>query len=424
MRLTSIPIILRAPLGLAIALLPSACTVDADDGTSFGNFDSGEPTGDGDGDGDGDPSGDGDPDNCGDGVVDPGEQCDLGPGNGDDKICTASCTLATCGDGLVFEGAEECDDGNNSNTDGCLNTCKLATCGDGFVHEGVEQCDDANDIDTDSCTSECLLGSCGDGVLQAGEQCDDGNLDDTDDCPSTCQFAYCGDGFVREGVEECDDGNDSATDGCIPQFCVLAYCGDGYVYEGVEQCDDGNDIDTDACPTTCEFATCGDGFVHEGVEECDDGNDIDDDFCTLECTSNGWYDDFETGDLLLLPWLTSGAASWAPSMLTPQQGAYAAASGTIGNSQATTLEVTLAVSQAGVVRFWYRVSSEGSFDFLRFYIDNVQQGSGWSGEVGWTQAQFAVGAGNHTFRWTYAKDGSVSSGSDKAWIDQVYVGLP
>jgi cysteine-rich repeat protein len=267
------------PLSL---LILSACPTGADSNTNpftTGNADSV-------GDGDGDPGETGeDPTEgttCGDGVVDPGEQCDLGPANADGGQCTSVCTIATCGDGFVYEGFEECDDGNNSNTDECLNTCKLATCGDGYVYEGVEECDDGNDDETDGCTSACLPAVCGDGILQAGEQCDDGNDDTTDDCPA-CQLAYCGDGFVQAGVEECDDGNLDNDDGCIAPYCVLATCGDGYVYEGVEECDDGNDIDTDACPTTCMNAYCGDGLVHEGVEECDDGNDNDNDGCTSEC---------------------------------------------------------------------------------------------------------------------------------------------
>ena len=422
-----------ASVGLAIALLPLACTVDADDGsTTFGGFDTNDPTGNtdlgddttGDGDG-GDGDGDGDPNtNCGDGVVDPGEQCDLGPQNDDAKGCTTQCTIAACGDGFVYEGFEECDDGNTSNTDDCVGTCKIATCGDGFVQAGVEDCDDANDIETDSCTSVCAFGNCGDGVVQAGEQCDDGNLDDSDSCPTSCQLAYCGDGFVQAGVEECDDGNADSDDACIPVYCVPASCGDGYIQAGVEECDDGNLEDGDACPSSCIDAYCGDGFILDGIEECDDGNGIDDDFCKLDCTSNGWYDDFETGDLLLLPWVTNGSGQWATTNVMPHEGVYAAASATITHSQSTNLEVTLNVPQAGVVRFWYRVSSESSFDYLRFYIDNVQQGSGWSGTIAWTQATYNVAAGNHTFRWTYSKDGSVNSGSDKVWIDEVYIGPP
>jgi cysteine-rich repeat protein len=415
-RLTSTPT--STALILAIALTPLACTPAGSDAEStFVTFgDDGD-----DSSGDGDPTGD---TTCGDGVVDPGEQCDLGPQNSDAGVCTTGCTLAECGDGVVYEGFEECDDGNSSNTDDCVHGCKLATCGDGFVHAGVEECDDGNDVENDSCTSACTPSTCGDGIIQAGEQCDDGNLDDSDACPSTCQLAFCGDGFLQAGVEECDDGNLENDDGCLAPLCVPATCGDGFIYEGVEECDDGNLDDDDDCPTNCMPAFCGDGFVHGQLEECDDGNDVDDDFCKVDCTSNGWYDDFETGGLMLLPWMTSGNANWSANTTSPHEGMYAAASGTIGHSQQSTLEVTLNIPQAGVVSFWHRVSSEGSFDFLRFYIDNVQQGNGWSGELAWQQASYPVAAGNHTFRWVYSKDGSVNSGSDKVWIDEVYVGLP
>ena len=57
---------------------------------------------------------------CGDGNVDPGEECDLGyVGNANDAYCLYDCTRATCGDGYVFAGTEECDDANGDPADGC-----------------------------------------------------------------------------------------------------------------------------------------------------------------------------------------------------------------------------------------------------------------------------------------------------------------
>jgi cysteine-rich repeat protein len=205
---------------------------------------------------------------------------------------------------------------------------------------------------------------------------------------------------------------------------VEATCGDGYLNEGVEECDDANLDDTDACPTSCIPAFCGDGFALAGMEECDDANMVDDDFCMNDCSSNGWYDNFETNNLMALPWTTNGNGNWATSSTQPHQGAYGAASATITHSQTTNLEVTLDAPQAGVVSFWYRVSSESNYDYLRFYVDNVQQGQGWSGTVAWAQASYPIGAGNHTFRWTYSKDGSVNSNEDKVFIDEVYIGPP
>lgn len=50
---------------------------------------------------------------CGNGIVDPGEQCDLGEKNGDGNSgCDLFCTFTTyCGDGIVQD-CEVCDDGN------------------------------------------------------------------------------------------------------------------------------------------------------------------------------------------------------------------------------------------------------------------------------------------------------------------------
>jgi cysteine-rich repeat protein len=408
--------------------MPLACATAPDDGgqfstfttgyTTFGDGDGDDETGDGDGDGDGDPI----PANCGDGVIDDGEQCDFGEANDNSGACTLSCTVAACGDGNVYEGVEECDDGNTANTDDCAQ-CTAAFCGDGFTQAGVEECDDGNDVEDDACTSGCVGRLCGDGNVQGNEQCDDGNLTDTDACPSTCQLAFCVDGFEQAGVEACDDGNLESDDGCISPFCVEGFCGDGYVWEGMEECDDNNMSDTDACPS-CMIGFCGDGFTNLSTEECDDANLDDSDFCNSDCTANAIYDDFESNNLLTLPWVLSGNGNWAATNTLPHQGLYCAGSGAIGNSQSTNLELTAMTSQGTIVRFWYKVSSESGYDYLRFYVDNVQQGASWSGTVPWAMAQFNLAAGQHMFRWTYSKDVSLVSGSDKAWIDEVYIGPP
>jgi cysteine-rich repeat protein len=194
-----------------------------------------------------------------------------------------------CGNGLV-ESGEECDDGGESAT--CDADCTMARCGDGVVNQAAgEICDDGNDDPDDDCNTMCMPLGCGDGVVTPPEQCDDGNRDQTDDCVA-CQVASCGDGYVQAGVETCDDGNDDDTDPC-PSTCQTATCGDGFVQAGVETCDDGNDDDTDPCPSTCQTATCGDGFVQAGVETCDDANDVPDDgcdACSLTCGNDCWSD--------------------------------------------------------------------------------------------------------------------------------------
>ena len=71
---------------------------------------------------------------CGDGFVQRGvEECE--PPN--TTVCDATCQDVppppACGDGILNPG-EQCDDGNSSNKDDCLTACVGASCGDGFVH--------------------------------------------------------------------------------------------------------------------------------------------------------------------------------------------------------------------------------------------------------------------------------------------------
>ena len=45
----------------------------------------------------------------------------------------------------------------------------------------------------------------------------------------------------------------------------------------------------------------------------------------------------------------------------------------------------------------------------------------WAGTRGPTTVSFPLTAGAHTLRWRYAKDGSVNTGLDAAFIDDVTV---
>ncbi len=102
------------------------------------------------------------------------------------------CGEALCGNG-VLEPGEQCDDGAaNSDTapDACRTNCVAAHCGDGVV-DSDEACDDGNDVPLDGCEPDCTLSEtvgCGDGVLQPGEECDDGNIVNGDGCSAGCTW--------------------------------------------------------------------------------------------------------------------------------------------------------------------------------------------------------------------------------------------
>jgi cysteine-rich repeat protein len=62
---------------------------------------------------------------CGDGKLDPSEECDKGADNGKaDSGCNIACKKVACGNG-VLESGEECDDGNLVRLDGCDPGCKI-----------------------------------------------------------------------------------------------------------------------------------------------------------------------------------------------------------------------------------------------------------------------------------------------------------
>jgi cysteine-rich repeat protein len=231
---------------------------------------------------------------CGNGIVDPGEECDPGPGSPE---CDDDCTFARCGDFFVnpYRG-EQCDDGNQDSGDGCSAECFREDgenfCGDGIQQEG-EQCDHGGD--SPECDRDCTFASCGDSYINPvrGEQCDDGNQISGDGCSASCtlenEMAFCGDGIQQPG-EECDTGGDSP--GCDGD-CTIAFCGDDYINPTRgEQCDDGNLDNGDGCDAMCRLepgpgpggnpAVCGDGIL-QSPEQCDDGNTVGGDGCSATC---------------------------------------------------------------------------------------------------------------------------------------------
>jgi len=131
-------------------------------------------------------------------------------------------------------------------------------------------------------------------------------------------------------------------------------------------------------------------------------------------------EDFESGELGA-GWTNDANAPWRIVTENPYEGQYCVKSGGIGNNASSTLILTHDAGSNDTISFYYKVSSEASWDKLFFYIDN-QEKNNWSGNVSWTKASYPVSEGRHTYKWSYTKDSSQSSGSDCAWID--FIGLP
>jgi MYXO-CTERM domain-containing protein len=219
---------------------------------------------------------------CGNGVLDPDEECD----DGDETVdCDSNCTFVSCGDGDSNQAAgEDCDTAGDSIN--CDFDCSFVECGDEYINAAAnELCDDGSQTETVECDNDCTPSLCGDGVfnLTAGESCDDAG--DSADCNLDCTVAACGDGYLNEAADEvCDESVDTATcDG----DCTPVECGDGYLNSAIgEICDDAEGSAT--CDVDCTEPECGDGLSNElAGEECDgDGKGMPGEtaVCDLDCT--------------------------------------------------------------------------------------------------------------------------------------------
>lgn len=214
---------------------------------------------------------------CGDGHLDPGEQCDgdaMGKAScasldqgfaGGTLGCTAKCSFDTskctvghkCGDGVLDEALGEACDGADLGGKDCAAV--------GFT-AGTLACDKACALDTSLCTT------CGDGVVQGAEACDGQNLGKATceslghdggklGCAVDCSAydeggcADCGNG-VAEGAEDCD-GADLAGATCAS--LKLGFDG------GVLGCTGACAFDTSKCTSQ---PLCGNGKL-DGGEACD-----------------------------------------------------------------------------------------------------------------------------------------------------------
>ena len=90
--------------------------------------------------------------------------------------------------------------------------------------------------------------------------------------------------------------------------------------------------------------------------------------------------------------------------------------GPVEHGQDSWLETT--VQGPGMLTFWWKVSSEPSYDRLRLYLDGVEE-LRLSGEVEWELRTLSVPAGARVLRWRYSKNGSTSRGLDRGWLAQV-----
>ncbi|MFC2102157.1 T9SS type A sorting domain-containing protein [Bacteroidota bacterium] len=127
-------------------------------------------------------------------------------------------------------------------------------------------------------------------------------------------------------------------------------------------------------------------------------------------------EDWETNSFNKFPWRNTGNKPWTLTTINPYEGIYCAATFELDDYQSSILDVDYTAGVDDSISFYRRVSSEPDYDFLHFYIDGNLMGS-WSGDVAWGRVVFPVSAGDHNFKWRYAKDIYLGVGLDKAWVD-------
>ncbi|MBK7964082.1 MAG: T9SS type A sorting domain-containing protein [Bacteroidetes bacterium] len=129
-------------------------------------------------------------------------------------------------------------------------------------------------------------------------------------------------------------------------------------------------------------------------------------------------EDFETGNFNKFNWVMGGNQPWIMSSNAPFDGTFCATNDNIDDSESSDLILNITVMADDSVTFWYRMSSEQDWDYLRYSEDGNELGA-WSGITSWIYTGFPITSGSHTLRWSYDKDSDFSSGSDQAWLDNI-----
>lgn len=146
-----------------------------------------------------------------------------------DKMVAKGPTLpceVVCGDGDV-DPFEECDDGNLDAGDGCGAACQIEIeiCGDGLVGP-TEDCDDGNTEDGDCCSSVC--------AFEVGSCSDSSNCTTLD----ACEQGVCVGQLIQPWINEIDYDNDNG--GIVDREEFVEIAGpagldlSGYTLYGVE----------------------------------------------------------------------------------------------------------------------------------------------------------------------------------------------
>ena len=143
-----------------------------------------------------------------------------------------------------------------------------------------------------------------------------------------------------------------------------------------------------------------------------------------ECGTVSLETDFESQQIPS-NWTNDATYPWV--ITTPEysgyNGSFCMMSGNGGvHSSTSSIEVTVEFIQDGSISFlagcWGEGNDSYNWDKCRFYIDGLMQ-MDYGAHQSWENVSYYVTAGNHTFTWTYKKDGSVHPSGDAFFVDDV-----
>ena len=273
---------------------------------------------------------------CGDGVLEAGEQCDFGAGNGAGTGCEATCKFScTTSPNSCPQPSDICA-GTNACTSVVVNGDTGQHCVQGSPLANNTTCPGG------TCQGgKCNIATCGNGTLQTGEQCDFGagkNLAGSG-CEPDCQFScqktptdtcqtntcaanptVCTTVAASAGGtagQKCNAttqlascGDCSASGVCVSNQCATSHCGDGCVDSRIgETCEPPNSATCDASCHTIAAAVCGNGKLEAG-EQCDDGNKVNLDGCSYSTLPGVPQCQFEQSQRATLVTINGGTDSF------------------------------------------------------------------------------------------------------------------
>jgi trimeric autotransporter adhesin len=238
--------------------------------------------------------------NCGNGVVDPAEQCDDGATvNGD--CCSSTCQFET-GGGPCADDGNPCTNDQCDGAGGCAHPNNSAPCNDNVFCNGADLCGGGtcSQHPGDPCPGPDLDGDCAESCDETNDLCtgNDPNgsaCNDSEFCngPDLCSGGTCtvhtGDPCPGSDADsDCSESCDEALDDCNADDGDGAACIDGVFCNGADTCSAGS-CDDHAGNPCIGGPACADN-CNEALVTCNEpaGTPCDDTlFCNGADTCNG-----------------------------------------------------------------------------------------------------------------------------------------